>query len=73
MVIPGSGGLRKLRWGTSGSGKRGGVRVVYYYLNRGIPVMLLDIYKKSQQKDISKIELEKLKLLTKEIAKEYGV
>jgi len=29
-VIPGTGGLRKLRWGAGGKGKRGGVRVVYY-------------------------------------------
>ncbi len=31
MVIPGSGGLRKLRWGAEGRGKRGGVRVIYYW------------------------------------------
>ncbi len=31
IVIPGSGGLRKLRWGRKGVGKRGGVRVIYYF------------------------------------------
>jgi len=29
-IIPGSGGLRKLRWSASGHGKRGGIRVIYY-------------------------------------------
>jgi mRNA-degrading endonuclease RelE of RelBE toxin-antitoxin system len=29
-IIPGSGGLRKIRWGLPGSGKRGGIRVIYY-------------------------------------------
>lgn len=29
-LIPGSGGLRKVRWNTTGQGKRGGVRVIYY-------------------------------------------
>jgi hypothetical protein len=30
-VVPGSGGVRKLRWAMSGAGKRGGVRVIYYF------------------------------------------
>jgi hypothetical protein len=30
-VVPGSGGVRKLRWAMSGTGKRGGVRVIYYF------------------------------------------
>ena len=31
-VIPGSGGLRKMRWSVSGKGKRGGLRIIYYWL-----------------------------------------
>jgi hypothetical protein len=31
VVIPGSGGLRKIRWSHGGQGKRGGVRVIYYW------------------------------------------
>jgi hypothetical protein len=30
-VVPGSGGVRKLRWAMTGTGKRGGVRVIYYF------------------------------------------
>jgi len=29
-IIPGSGGVRKLRWGVAGRGKRGGIRVIYF-------------------------------------------
>lgn len=32
-VIPGSGGIRKLRWSASGRGKRGGARIIYYWAN----------------------------------------
>ena len=34
-VIPGTGGMRKMRWTSKGRGKRGGARVVYYYFVRG--------------------------------------
>ena len=49
-IIPGSGGLRKLRWAGSGRGKRGGVRVIYYVLpHRGILLMLLMYSKKESR------------------------
>jgi hypothetical protein len=41
-VIPDSGGVRKLRWGRSGSGKRGGARVIYFYHDAGRPLYLLN-------------------------------
>jgi mRNA-degrading endonuclease RelE of RelBE toxin-antitoxin system len=51
--IPGTGGLRKIRWGTEGRGKRGGVRVIYYPVQgRGVILMLL-IYPKNQQDDLT--------------------
>ena len=37
-VIPDTGGIRKLRWRRSGSGKRGGVRVIYFYLDDSMPL-----------------------------------
>jgi len=36
QVIPGTGGLRKIRWSRPGMGKRGGVRVIYFYQRRGV-------------------------------------
>jgi hypothetical protein len=52
-LIPGSGGVRKVRWGRRGSGKRGGVRIIYFYHDPGMPLYLLMIYTKAQRDDLS--------------------
>jgi len=54
--IPGTGGLRKLRWGRAGMGKRGGSRVIYYFYDESAPVYLLWAYAKGKQEDLSPIE-----------------
>lgn len=46
-VIPGTSGIRKLRWRRSGTGKRGGVRIIYY-VKRPHEIWLLTIYAKSE-------------------------
>jgi hypothetical protein len=43
-VIPGTGGVRKLRWGLEGRGKRGGARIIYFYHNGDMPVFALTAY-----------------------------
>ena len=52
-LIPASGGIRKVRWGRQGSGKRGGVRVIYFYHDPAMPLYLLMIYAKAQRDDLS--------------------
>ena len=52
-IIPGTGGVRKLRWGRTGSGKRGGSRVIYFFHNADLPLYLLLAYAKSQATDMS--------------------
>jgi len=52
-VIPQSGGVRKVRWRRQGSGKRGGVRVIYFYHDPSMPLYLLMIYAKAQRDDLS--------------------
>lgn len=52
-VIPGTGGLRKLRWGAGGRGTRGGTRVIYYLMLARSRVLLLAIYGKSARDDLS--------------------
>jgi mRNA-degrading endonuclease RelE of RelBE toxin-antitoxin system len=59
-VIPGSGGLRKLKWVIPGKGKRGGLRVIYYWYTQEEKIYMLLPYKKSGQKDLTK---EQLKIL----------
>ncbi len=51
--IPGTGGLRKLRWGRAGMGKRGGARVIYYYYNETTSLYLFVAYAKAAQENPS--------------------
>ncbi len=60
-LIPGSGGLRKLRWGLEGRGKRGGARVIYYYVFSREQFYMLLIYGKNEQDDLSAEQLRALK------------
>ena len=52
-VIPGTGGVRKLRFAAAGTGKRGGGRVVYYYLDDVTPVYAQLAYAKSARTDLA--------------------
>ncbi len=52
-VIPGTGGVRKLRFGVGGRGKRGGFRVVYYVLNEDMPIVAIILYGKNERSDIT--------------------
>ena len=54
--IPGTGGVRKLRFGAAGRGKRGGFRVIYYVLNDAFPVVAITIYGKNEQSDLTEDE-----------------
>jgi len=60
-VIRGTGGLRKFRWKRPGAGKRGGVRVIYYWLSADWQVRLLMLYPKSRKDDLSAGEKAMLK------------
>ena len=55
--IPGTGGVRKLRFAASGRGKRGGSRVVYYYLDDTVPVYALLVYAKAAKTDLTPKEM----------------
>jgi len=73
--IPDTGGLRKLRWAGKGKGKRGGLRVIYYFYNESAPVFLLFIYGKGEQEDLKteqKKMLKKLAIELKEQCKKRG-
>ncbi|MCL2626568.1 MAG: hypothetical protein FWD46_07125 [Cystobacterineae bacterium] len=60
-VIPGTGGLRKVRWGGSGAGKRGGTRVIYYNLLQEGQIWLLMVYAKSALDNLPSRFLKQLK------------
>jgi mRNA-degrading endonuclease RelE of RelBE toxin-antitoxin system len=67
-IIPGSSGLRKIRWGAKGKGKRGGCRIIYYWdISKETFYMLL-AYQKSKQEDLTP---EQLKILSKLVREEF--
>lgn len=68
VVIPGSGGLRKIRWGYRGQGKRGGVRVIYYWAVSEEKILMLLMYPKNVQDNLSPTQL---KILRQIIEDEY--
>jgi len=62
-VMPGSGGLRKLRWRGSGRGKRGGIRVIYYFLAADNRIYLLTVYAKADCADLTREQIRALRKL----------
>lgn len=60
-VIPASGGVRKLRWGVAGRGKRGGLRVIYLLRRRHDEVWMLTLYAKNVADNIPAKVLKKIK------------
>jgi len=63
-VVPGSGGVRKVRWAMSGRGKSGGVRVIYYFKKLDDEIWLLTIYSK---REVENIPAHILRQIAKEI------
>ena len=62
-VVAGTGGVRKARWGRQGKGKRGGVRVIYFYRSAADVVYFLDIYAKAAKEDLTPADKQQLKEL----------
>lgn len=69
VVMEGTGGVRKLRWAREGRGKSGGVRVIYFYYNDGMPLYLLTIYGKNEKDNLSAAERNELAKLTRLLVK----
>jgi hypothetical protein len=59
-LIPGSHGLRKVRWAMSGKGKRGGVRIIYYWIIRSDIILMLFVFRKGERSDLSQRQLRTL-------------
>lgn len=62
-LIPGSGGLRKVRWQMPGRGKRGGARVIYYWKTATGQIFLLFLYPKNVRSHLSPAEIRTLRTL----------
>jgi hypothetical protein len=55
-LIPGTGGVRKMRFAVQGKGKSGGVRVIYYFYNKKNPLLLFTLFGKNEKSDLSEKE-----------------
>jgi len=66
QLIVGSGGLRKIRWRSQGRGKRGGVRIIYYWAVSSHQLLMLLIYPKSRQADLTAEQIRILKSIIEE-------
>ena len=60
-VVPESGGIRKVRWGRAGSGKSGGVRVIYSTRMLAEEVVLLTLYAKATTDNITGAKLKEIR------------
>ena len=65
-VIPGSGGLRKIRWSAKGQGKRSGTRIIYYFQKENEEIWLITIYAKNE---VEKIPTKNLKAIKEALKK----
>jgi len=60
-VIPGSGGVRKMRWSVAGRGKRGGLRIIYFLRTRHGQIWMLTLYAKNVAENIPAHVLRQIK------------
>lgn len=68
-IIPGTGGVRKIRWAASGHGQRGGARVIYYYYDEDEPIYLIFAYPKNVKANLTETEKKAIQLLVAQIKK----
>lgn len=71
-LIPGTGGVRKLRWALEGRGKRGGARVIYYFHSEIMPLFALTAYAKNERADLTQSDRNALRQLTAALAEAYS-
>lgn len=69
-LIPGGGGIRKLRFAAQGRGKSGGVRIIYYWVTEAGQIYLLTLYPKGKKDNLTDEEVATLRKLAKEIVHE---
>jgi hypothetical protein len=72
VIIPGTGGVRKIRWGMDGRGKRGGARVIYFYRDLNMPLYLLAMYAKNERIDATAKEKKEWRRLVETLISRHG-
>jgi len=57
-LIQGTGGVRKMRWGLEGRGKRGGARIIYFFHDREMPLYIFTAYAKNERENLDQPEMK---------------
>src|ERR1700710_3121511 len=71
VVIPGSGGIRKVRFGFGARGKSGGARIIYLFSGESLPVFVLAVFAKNEKSDLSRAERNALARVVADMIENY--
>jgi hypothetical protein len=71
VVIPGSGGIRKVRFGFGARGKSGGARIIYLFTGGSLPVFVLAVFAKNEKADLSPAERDALAKMVNDMIESY--
>jgi hypothetical protein len=70
-IVAETGGVRKVRWGLAGRGKRGGARVIYYYHSERLPLFVLTAYPKNEKANLTQAERNAMRRLVQILVAGY--
>lgn len=71
VIVPGSGGIRKVRFGFGGRGKSGGARIIYLFSGENLPVFVLAVFAKNEKANLSMAERNALARLVTDMVRNY--
>jgi mRNA-degrading endonuclease RelE of RelBE toxin-antitoxin system len=71
VIVPGSGGVRKVRFGFGGRGKSGGARIIYLFGGEDLPVFVLAAFAKNEKADLSMSERNALGRMVRDMIESY--
>jgi hypothetical protein len=71
VVIPGSGGIRKVRFGFAARGKSGGARIIYLFSGESLPVFVLAVFAKNEKANLSPAERNALAKMVTDMIESY--
>jgi len=71
VVIPGSGGIRKVRFGFGARGKSGGARIIYLFSGESLPVFVLAAFAKNEKANLSPAERNALAKVVTDMIENY--
>jgi hypothetical protein len=71
VVIPGSGGIRKVRFGFGARGKSGGARIIYLFSGERLPIFILAVFAKNEKANLSPAERNALARAVADMVESY--